>query len=81
MLRGGVEKKDAGLERKDAVLRGEVEKKDAVLRGEIEKKDVMRGKFEIDRGNGKEGCVAGGEVDRRILDLLMRGDYDRARIL
>jgi len=29
----------------------------------------------------KKDALRGGEVDRRILDLLTRGDYDRARML
>ena len=52
-----LEKKEAELATRDAVLRGEI----AFLRGEVKEKDALRG----------------GEVDRRILDLLTRGDYDR----
>ena len=47
------------------MLRGDVKEKDALLRGDVKEKDALRG----------------GEVDRRILDLLTRGDYDRARML
>ena len=52
-----LEKKEAELATRDAVLRGEI----ANLRGEVKEKDALRG----------------GKVDRRILDLLTRGDYDR----
>ena len=68
---------------KEAVLRGELEKKDAVLRGELATRDaVMRGEIAKLRGEmEKKDALRGGEVDRRILDLLTRGDYDRARVL
>ena len=72
VLRGELEKKDVELEKKDAVLRGELATRDAVMRGEIAK---LRGEME------KKDALLGGEVDRRILDLLTRGDYDRARML
>ena len=71
------------LEKKDVELRGELEKKDAVLRGELATRDaVMRGEIAKLRGEmEKKDALLGGEVDRRILDLLTRGDYDRARML
>jgi uncharacterized small protein (DUF1192 family) len=72
VLRGELEKKDVELEKKEAVLRGELATRDAVMRGEIAK---LRGEME------KKDALRGGEVDRRILDLLTRGDYDRARML
>ncbi|TFJ83501.1 hypothetical protein NSK_005199 [Nannochloropsis salina CCMP1776] len=64
------------MEKKEAVLRGEMEKNDAVLKGELEKKDaVLRGELE------KKDALRAGQVDGRILDLLTQGDYERARIL
>ncbi len=83
VLRGELEKKDVELEKKDAELRGEMEKNDAVLRGELATRDaVMRGEIAKLRGEmEKKDALRGGEVDRRILDLLTRGDYDRARML
>ncbi len=46
-------------------LRGEMKEKEALLRGEFNKEDALRG----------------GEVDRRVLDFLTRGDYGRTREL
>ena len=64
-VRAEVAKRQTEWEKRDLELRAELTSQIDNLRGYVKERDAIRG----------------GEVDRRILDLLTRGDYDRARVL
>ena len=86
-LRAEVAKQQAEWEKREVALRAELARQEAEMRGQREKgEEKLRGemneKYELLRGDVKErDAIRGGEVDRRVLDLLTRGDYDRARVL
>lgn len=86
-LRAEVAKQQAEWEKREVELRAELARQEAEMRGQREKgEEKLRGemneKYELLRGDVKErDAIRGGEVDRRVLDLLTRGDYDRARVL
>ena len=71
-VRAEVAKRQAEWEKREVELRAELTGQRAELTGQI---DNLRGYVK------ERDAIRGGEVDRRILDLLTRGDYDRARVL